>query len=361
VAQAPRRAPRLTDLIRQSATPPARLPASPPKALDRPIEESPAEVDTSDPLVSGGGIAAEPPLVRPLIHDDAAQDYALLEQWLARLYRNAGQGRFDPEGIFDDAATIAERRSLLEALFAETFRPREPGDPLARAALNTAIYAQRLAAGLGYAKESLPELVVAGWLHKIGLARLPTEIVFATTPLDGKAAASLREHPKLARDSIRALGRRFDTVAELVYQCQERYDGSGYPLGLSAERIAEPALVLGLASVFEAMTQPRAYRQRMIPLAAVKEILQQERTRFPRNVLRQFFTSFSGFPPFTYVRLSSNALAQVVASDPVNPLRPTVVILRDAAGRRPTSVETLRLVEHPSLHIVGPVSEAEVG
>jgi len=357
----PRRAPRLTDLIRQPATTPARLPASPPKTLDRPIEAPPAEASGNDSLGSVAEVGVEPPLLRPLIHGEAAQDYELLEQWLARLYRNAGQGRFDPEGIFDDAATIAERRSLLEALFAETFRPREPGDPLARAALNTAIYAQRLAAGLGYAKESLQELVVAGWLHKIGLARLPTEIVFATTPLDGKAVASLREHPRLARDSIRALGRRFDTVAELVSQCQERYDGSGYPLGLSAERIAEPALVLGLASVFEAMTQPRVYRQRMIPLAAVKEILQKERTHFPRNVLRQFFTSFSGFPPFTYVRLSSNALAQVVASDPVNPLRPTVVVVRDPAGRKTTTGETLRLVEHPLLHVVGPVSEAEVG
>jgi HD-GYP domain-containing protein (c-di-GMP phosphodiesterase class II) len=361
VAQVLRRAPRLTDLIREPASPAARLPASPPKALDRPIEEPPAEADGSDSLGSATHIAAEPPLVRPLIHDDAAQDYELLEQWLARLYRNASQGRFDPEGIFDDAATIADRPSLVEALFAETFRPREPGDPFARAALNTAIYAVRLGTSLGYARESLQELTVAGWLHKIGLLRLPAEIVFATTPLDAKAASSLREHPKLARDSIRALGRRFDVVAELVYQCQERYDGSGYPLGLSADRVTEPALALGLAAVFEAMTQPRTYHQRLIPFAAVKEILQKERGRFPRNVLRQFFTSFSGFPPFSYVRLSSNAVAQVVASDPTNPLRPTIVVVRDSAGRRPTTVETLRLVEHPLLHIVGPVSEAEVG
>ena len=357
----PRRAPRLTDLIRQPAATPARLPASPPRTLDRPIEDPPAETGGNDSLGSVADIGVEPTPLRPLIHGDAAQDYELLEQWLARLYRNAGQGRFDPEGIFDDAATIADRPSLVEALFAETFRPREPGDPFARAALNTAIYALRLGTSLGYAKQPLQELTVAGWLHKIGLLRLPAEIVSATTPLDEKAASSLREHPKLARDSIRALGRRFDRVAELVYQCQERYDGSGYPLALKADRIAEPALVLGLAAVFDAMTRPRTYRPRLIPFAAVREILQQERARFPRNVLRQFFTSFSGFPPFSYVRLSSNALAQVVASDSANPLRPTVVVLRDAAGRRPATIETLRLVEHQSLHIVGPVSEAEVG
>ncbi|HUE38512.1 MAG TPA: HD domain-containing phosphohydrolase [Candidatus Binatia bacterium] len=354
-----RRAPRITDLIRRPATAPARLPASPPEPLDRPIEEPPAQSGADDAFAAASVVVAEPAPLRPVIHDDATDDYRQLEQWLARLYRNAGQGRFDPEGIFDDAAAIGDRPGLIEALFAETFRPREPGEVFARAALNTAIYALRLGAGLGYSKPSLRDIGVAGMLHKIGLMRLPPEIVFATTALDSKATAALREHPKLARDSIRALGRRFEGVAEVVYQSQERHDGSGYPLGLGGEQIAEPALVLGLAAVFDAMTQPRVYRQRVIPFVAVKEILQRERARFPRNVLRQFFNSFSGFPPFSYVRLSSNAVAQVIASDALNPLRPSVVVVRDAAGRRTSSNETIRLVEHPSLHIVGPVSEAE--
>jgi HD-GYP domain-containing protein (c-di-GMP phosphodiesterase class II) len=357
---ASRRAPRITDLIRQPATAPARLPASPPKSLDCPIEEPvAAAVEEVSPTAASTAVAEPPPLPHPVLHDDAVEDYQQLEQWLGRLYRNAAQGRFDPEGIFDDAAAIAERPALLEALFAETFRPREAGDVFVRAALNTTIYALRLGAGLGYAKSSLQELGVAGMLHKVGVVRLPPEIVFAAKPLDSKAAAALREHPKLARDSIRALGRRFEGVAEVIYQSQERSDGSGYPLALRGEQIAEPSLVLGLAAVFEAMTQPRVYRPRMTPFVAVKEILQQERARFPRNVLRQFFISFSGFPPFSYVRLSSNAVAQVVASDALNPLRPSVVVVRDAAGRRTSSNETLRLVEHPSLHIVGPVSEAE--
>ena len=77
-------------------------------------------------------------------------------------------------------------------------------------------------------------------------------------------------------------------------------------------------------------------------------------------MLRQFFATFSGFPPFSYVRLSSNAIAQVVANDPAHPMRPTVVVIRDPAGRKPAERAMLRLVEHPLLHIVGPISESDV-
>jgi HD-GYP domain-containing protein (c-di-GMP phosphodiesterase class II) len=357
------RAPRLTDLIRESAAGRTRLPGTPPKRLTAEMELPPPD----EPVVreSLDAPVAEvdeppPPIAGHELEGEATKDYQLLEQWLARLYRNAAQGRFDPEGIFDDAAAIVARPSLIEGLFAETFRPRDESETLARAALNVAIYALRLGGRLRYGADDLRDLAVAALLHKIGLARLSLDVVIGRT-IDSRGRQALQEHPKLARESIRGLGRRFEQVAEIVYQCHERIDGSGYPRGLREGQIAEPALVIGLAGVFEALSQPRQYRERMIPFAAVKEILQQERSRFPRSLLREFFASFSGFPPFTCVRLSSNAVARVVASDPAHPLRPTVVVLRDAAGRRPANAETLRLVEHPSLHIVGPVSEAEVG
>ena len=358
------RAPRLSDLIRQPAAPQGRLPGTPPKRLTPEMEDASAE-DVSDwqALGTSESEITEAPvaIARQELEGEATKDYVLLEQWLVRLYRSAAQGRFDPEGIFDDAAMIVGRKSLLEGLFAETFRPRADAETLPRAALNVAIYALRLGASLGYGSDDLRDLAVAGLLHKIGLVRLPGELVSSGRKLDRQGLKTLHEHPKLARESIRGLGRRFERVAEIVYQCHERIDGSGYPQGLGEGQITEPALALGLAGVFEALTQPRPYRARMIPFAAVKEILQQERSRFPRVLLRQFFATFSGFPPFSYVRLSSNALAQVVASNPEHPLRPTVVVLRDPAGRRSAGTETLRLVEHPALHIVGPVSEAEVG
>jgi len=354
------RAPRLTDLIRQSATPRPRLPGTPPKRLE-PAMSEPAAPAVDEPIPSDDAIeeVEPPPPARHEIEGEATKDYDLLERWLSRLYRNAAHGRVDPEGIFDDAQAIVTRPSLLDGLFAETFRPRAPGDVLPRSALNTAIYALRLGATLGYDAAVLQDLAVAGLLHKIGLARVPAAIVGSAGKLDRRSLETLQDHPKLARESIRGLGRRFERVAEIVYQCCERIDGSGYPQRLCEGQVAEPALTLGLAGVFEALTQPRAYRTRLIPFVAVKEILQSERSRFPRLLLRQFFAVFSGFPPFSYVRLSSNAVAQVVATESANPLRPTVVIVRDSAGRRLSSPETLRLVEHPLLHITGPVSEPE--
>ncbi|MEA2627417.1 MAG: hypothetical protein QOD06_3462 [Candidatus Binatota bacterium] len=336
------RPPRLSDLIRKPT--PSReddsLPLPPPRSTTHPVEPA----------------AAEP--TAPEL--EARRDYDLLEDWIGKLFSKASEGSFDPEGIFENVTALLERPKVLDALFTDTFRSRPPGPFLPRKSANVGIYALRLGAALGYEREHLVDVGAAGFLHKIGLAMAPPELLSKPGRLSRRELDVIRAHPRIGRELIAAHGDRFENVADIVYQAPERIDGSGYPEGRKGADIRTEALLIGLVDVYEALIQPRPYRERMIPFRAVKELLERERQKFPRALLREFVSAFSVFPPFSYVRLNSKALARVVETEPGHPLRPVVTVVVDASGRKPRQPETLRLRDNPLLHITGPADEDEL-
>lgn len=377
------RTPRLADLIRKPASPSGE---EPPKGTGAAGEAEPKknDKDGSDAMIWIGvdetrsrtapARAAAPSPPRPSSpasrpapqiepsqpESEARRDYELLEQWLGQLFEQARVGRLECKDIFDDVRAILERPRLLDALFTETFKTRPPGHFFARKSLNVGIYALRLASMLHPGSDSLLDLGAAALLHKIGFARLPEELVMKRGALNRREVAAVREHPHLGAEMILELGEPFSRVAGIVRQAHERIDGSGYPRGLKGNEVWPDALLIGLVVVFEALIQPRPYRERLVPFAAVKEILERERTRFPRPLLREFIASFSVFPPFSYVRLNSKAIARVVDTEPGYPLRPQIEILLDAKGRKLARPQALRLRESPLLYITGPVAEEEL-
>jgi HD-GYP domain-containing protein (c-di-GMP phosphodiesterase class II) len=342
---------------------PSRAMAEPGRVAASPSEPERGASETGEPRA---GLEADvpPPTRRAALVTDpeleARRDYELLEQWLAGIFIEARSGELRCADVFDDVGAILERPRLTEALFAETFRIHPLAHFLARKSLNVAIYALRLARTLHYEGEALVDVGTAAMLHKIGLARVPEEQIVRPGKLTGKELAALRSHPRVGAEMLRSLGGRFTTIADIVMDAHERLDGSGYPRGLRGDGIRPESLVIGLVDVFEALIQPRPYRERMLPFAAVKELLEREKTRFPRAFLREFIASFSVFPPFTYVRLNSKAIARVVDTEPGYPLRPQVSIVLDANGRKTKSPVTMRLVDAPLLYITGPVAEEEV-
>lgn len=354
------RTPRLSDLIRSTSSPgPAEF--TPPPRNERAHLDAPAiQSDNAEAFPAPADLTADARLEPTPPEAEARRDYELLEQWLAQLFSTARLGALEGGAIFEDVAALIRRPKVLDALFAETFKTRAPGDFFARKSLNVGIYALRLARALGFQGEPLVDIGVAALFHKIGFARLSEDLVTKHGALSRRELASVKEHPRLGALMIAALGGPFERVAEIVAQTSERADGSGYPLGLKGDDVRTEALIIGLVDVFEALIQPRPYRERMIPFGAVKEILEQERNRFPRTILREFIASFSVFPPFTYVRLNSKAIARVVDTEPGYPLRPLVVIVIDAAGHKVASQQPFHLRKSPLLYITGTVSEDEL-
>jgi HD-GYP domain-containing protein (c-di-GMP phosphodiesterase class II) len=77
-------------------------------------------------------------------------------------------------------------------------------------------------------------------------------------------------------------------IAGIVLSHQERYDGRGYPMGLSGKKIPLEARIIGVADAYHAMTSDRPYRRALTPGHAAREILKNRGAQFDPELANAF-------------------------------------------------------------------------
>jgi putative nucleotidyltransferase with HDIG domain len=132
-------------------------------------------------------------------------------------------------------------------------------------------YASRLVTRLGLPDKDAAVVQYAGLLHDIGKIGISDSILNKTSVLSEIDLGSIREHPLLG-DAILSPLRFLQDVQTVVKHHHERWDGAGYPEGLSGEAIPLLARVIAIADAYDAMTTDRPYRKAMSRERALLEI-----------------------------------------------------------------------------------------
>ena len=202
------------------------------------------------------------------------------------------------------------------------------GPPLITNLINVGVLATKLGIGLGYYGDDLHRLALAGLVHDIGIFAISQNVLTKTGRLTSDERALIEQHPRLGYESIRQLGESYGWLAEVVLQAHERGMGQGYPNKLKGRQISELAQIIGAVDIFDALISSRPYRRRLLPHQAVKELLVNERTAFPREVMKALVEQLSVYPLGTKVRLSSGEEGMVIRINPRYPSRPVVKIER---------------------------------
>jgi putative nucleotidyltransferase with HDIG domain/PAS domain S-box-containing protein len=116
-----------------------------------------------------------------------------------------------------------------------------------------------IAEAMGWSERRVEGVRIGALLHDIGKIAIPAELLTKPGRLTAEEFALIKTHAARGGELLRGI--RFDwPILEMVTQHHERLDGSGYPLGLKGEEIAEEAKVLAVADVTEAMLAYRPYR-----------------------------------------------------------------------------------------------------
>lgn len=123
----------------------------------------------------------------------------------------------------------------------------------------TAEIAVAMAVEMGLTEDEITATKLASLAHDVGKIRIPTEILSKPGVLQSAEWGIIRQHPIYSAEILKTLGTPWD-LAGIALQHHERYDGSGYPEGLSGEEIRVEARVLAVADVIEAMSSDRPYR-----------------------------------------------------------------------------------------------------
>ncbi len=96
-------------------------------------------------------------------------------------------------------------------------------------------------------------------LHDIGMMAIPDEILFKPEPLDEKDWELVKQHPIFARQMLAPI-QFLRRALDVPYFHHERWDGSGYPLGLQSESIPLAARVFAVVDVWDALQSDRPFR-----------------------------------------------------------------------------------------------------
>jgi putative nucleotidyltransferase with HDIG domain len=142
----------------------------------------------------------------------------------------------------------------------------------------------RVARLLRLEPEALRELAYAACLHDIGKVGVPDAVLRKPGPLDGAEWAVIEGHPEQGAELItRVPG--LERVASIVRHHHERFDGCGYPDGLSGDDIPIESRILAVADAWAAMTEERPYRRLMGEAAAEAELCEHSGSQFDPQVV----------------------------------------------------------------------------
>jgi len=147
--------------------------------------------------------------------------------------------------------------------------------------------AQILAGYLDWSERLITQLRFGTILHDIGKLNVPENILFKTGPLLQREWLEIKSHPVVGAEMVRGVSFLAD-VAPLIRHHHERWDGTGYPDGLSAEAIPPGARILAVIDAFDAMVIPHHYAPPNTLEDAYNEILRCSGTQFDPQIVACF-------------------------------------------------------------------------
>ncbi|MDD5674961.1 MAG: HD-GYP domain-containing protein [Chitinivibrionales bacterium] len=217
--------------------------------------------------------------------------------------------------------------------------------------VNVGVLITSLANIMSYSRQRMLEAGMGGILHDIGKMRVPEYILNKPGKFTEAEFNIMKKHPRHGLDIIENKPNIAELSKVVIIQHHERYNGSGYPLGLKAEQIKEIGLISAVADVYDALTSDRIYRAAWTPQKALALIFQGCDKEYHRGIVERFTKHLGIYPVGSFVRLVSGEMGVVVYVDKESLLAPRVLVLFDPTGKRlkdPLEYDLLKLqTENP--------------
>lgn len=152
------------------------------------------------------------------------------------------------------------------------------------------LYSKIFARKVEMNEEDTKQLIYGAYMHDIGKINIPEDILNKNGKLTYEEYEIVKKHPRQGVEIIRTID-PLGEVCAMIMSHHERYDGKGYPEGLSGDAIPRLARVLNVIDSFDAMTSNRPYNKKKDYKEAFQELREESGTQFDPEIVEQFIAS----------------------------------------------------------------------
>jgi hypothetical protein len=163
----------------------------------------------------------------------------------------------------------------------------------AKGAAQTMFYAVQVAGRLGCSDDEMSAIKLGALFHDIGTIGVPEHLLRKPSTLDEREWTEIKAHPVIGANLLSNVP-MLERIRPIVLSHHERFDGTGYPQGLRADRIPLAAQIIAVADAYQAMTQSRPYRSAMSAKQALRELRANSGTQFNPLVVEAFIKTVVG-------------------------------------------------------------------
>ncbi len=228
--------------------------------------------------------------------------------------------------------------------------------------VNVAILSAMLGLLCHYSKQDLSLLTLGALLHDLGKVNIDTDILTKPKRLTKTEFDIIKNHPLAGSAKIHEMGPRLPSpsiLAAIASQHHEHIDGTGYPRGITGDKIHKFAKIVAIADVYDALTSERPYKKAYTPSIAFNIMTNVNKGQFDPELLRLFFDNVALYPVGTVIK-TVYGFGVVTECEFGHTRTPKVCIFADKEGRILEEPIRLDLTSDGSRAVEGVVSGIEL-
>ncbi|WLQ17319.1 DUF3391 domain-containing protein [Hahella aquimaris] len=182
---------------------------------------------------------------------------------------------------------------------------------------------------LGLSRSYLKDLATGLLLSQVGKAKMPQELLQSAKFLDAAQYQRYKGYVDMSVAILKSDPTISPRVVSVVEYHRERHNGSGFPQGVTGDKIPLLAKIAGLVDHYQEMLEPRAGAEAMTSLQAVTALYHSRNIEFQEDLVEKFIQCVGIYPTGATVELSNREVGVVIQHNMERKLWPTVMVLLD--------------------------------
>lgn len=240
------------------------------------------------------------------------------------LYRNIIP---DKNTLIRDSVEIFDRFETSYELFDALQVLKQTDVSTMAHSMNVSIIARLIGVWAGLDTEKLDEISMAGLLHDIGKFKIPDEILLKPGKLTKEEFEVIKKHTVYGYEILNNF-KILESTKRAALLHHEKFDGSGYPFGYTADKIDDISAIITIADVYDAMTSKRCYRDGMCPFDVIEDFEYDGISKYHPKYIGMFLKKIASSYIGSTVLLTNGKKAKIIfVTEKYS--RPTVTLLED--------------------------------